>query len=186
VFVDEGGVAGDHEQPADAGETGDEILRNTVGKVFLLRIVAHVHEGQHGEGGLIGEWQGPGFRRQSGRWRRGWCRGDEPVAASVQGLDITGAPRIVPKRFSKFLDAGDQGRVANRHAGPECTEQLLLADDLPGRSARKVSKASAFGVSRTSRVPDISPPCDSIRYRPNVRVRSNVIFSAVKANMGRP
>ena len=45
----------DHEQSDDFGETGDQVLRQAVGKEFLLRVAAHVGERQHSDRGPIGE-----------------------------------------------------------------------------------------------------------------------------------
>src|SRR6476620_6935221 len=54
ALVSEGRITRDHEQPTDAAQFGDDVLDDAVGKVFLLRIAAHVLERQHGDGGLVG------------------------------------------------------------------------------------------------------------------------------------
>jgi hypothetical protein len=38
-------VAGDDKQPADARERSDDLLDHAVGKIFLLRVAAHIGEG---------------------------------------------------------------------------------------------------------------------------------------------
>ena len=38
AFVHKTRIAGDDEQPADAGERGDDLLDHAVGEIFLLRV----------------------------------------------------------------------------------------------------------------------------------------------------
>jgi len=40
ALVGEARIAGDHEQPADAGERSDDLLDDAVGEIFLLRVAA--------------------------------------------------------------------------------------------------------------------------------------------------
>ena len=61
ALVREGRIAGDDEEPADAGKRGDDLLDHAVGEVFLLGIAAHIGEGQHRDRRLVGKCQ---------RWRR--------------------------------------------------------------------------------------------------------------------
>ncbi len=58
VFVHEGRVACDHEEPAQLGQRGDYVLTDAVGEIFLLYVAAHVYEGEHGDCGAIGQRQG--------------------------------------------------------------------------------------------------------------------------------
>ncbi len=53
ALVGEGGSAGDHDQSPQAGKAGDDVLRQPIAEVFLLRIAAQVDEGQHGDGGFL-------------------------------------------------------------------------------------------------------------------------------------
>src|SRR5215203_2591925 len=64
AFVSEARVAGDHEQPAQARERGNEILGDAVGKVLLLGIATHIRKGQDRERGPV-ERLGPSFGRRS-------------------------------------------------------------------------------------------------------------------------
>ncbi len=57
ALVDKRRVAGDHEEPAQLGQRGDDVLADAVGEIILLWIVAHVDEGQHGDGGPVGQRQ---------------------------------------------------------------------------------------------------------------------------------
>ena len=57
VLVDEGGVAGDDEQPSDVGKTGDQVLGEAIGEVVLIGIAAHIGEGQHRDRGTVGKRQ---------------------------------------------------------------------------------------------------------------------------------
>src|SRR6202012_5688566 len=72
VLVEEGGVAGDDEQPAAAGQRGDDVLRHAVGEKILLGIAAHVGEGENGNRRRFGLDQTYGF----GNWRRVRCLAD--------------------------------------------------------------------------------------------------------------
>jgi hypothetical protein len=56
--VDERRVARDHEESAQLGKRGDDVLADAVGEISLLGIIAHVDEGQHGDGGPVGQRQG--------------------------------------------------------------------------------------------------------------------------------
>ena len=62
AFVGEGRVAGDDKQAGDLGEVGGEVLGDAVAEILLLGIVAHVGEGQHDDGGFVGQGQGLGAR----------------------------------------------------------------------------------------------------------------------------
>src|SRR5216684_6136691 len=57
AFVGETRIAGDDEEPADAGESGDDLLYHAVGEILLLRIAAHIGEGQYRNRRLVGERQ---------------------------------------------------------------------------------------------------------------------------------
>ena len=65
ALVDEGTVSGDHEQPANARQPGDDVFDHAVGEVLLLWIAGHVLEREHGDGRLVGQGQ---------RHRRRGCR----------------------------------------------------------------------------------------------------------------
>ena len=57
ALVDERRVAGDDEQPADAGQPGDQVLGDAVGKILLIGIAAHIGERQHRDRGTVGQRQ---------------------------------------------------------------------------------------------------------------------------------
>lgn len=46
----EGRIPGDHDQLVEAGQLGDDVLGDAVAEISLLRIAAHVVEGQDGDG----------------------------------------------------------------------------------------------------------------------------------------
>src|SRR6266404_3768856 len=48
-------IARDHEQRLEVRKRGNNVLDDAVGEVLLLRIAAHVLEGQHGDRGLVGQ-----------------------------------------------------------------------------------------------------------------------------------
>ena len=50
-LVGEAGVPGDHDEPGDLGEIGDDVLGDAVREIFLLGVSRHVGEGQDGDRG---------------------------------------------------------------------------------------------------------------------------------------
>jgi hypothetical protein len=64
-LVGKGRIAGDDEEPADAGKGGDDLLDHPVDEIFLLRVAAHIGEGQHRDRRLV--WQRQGGRRSCRR-----------------------------------------------------------------------------------------------------------------------
>ena len=64
-FEGEAGVAGDDEQALEAGQLGDDILGDAIGEIVLLRIAGHIGEGQHRDGGFLGQRER--FRNACGR-----------------------------------------------------------------------------------------------------------------------
>ncbi len=57
ALVNEGRIAGDDKEPADAGECGDDLLDHAVGEILLLRVAADIGKGQHRDRRLVGERQ---------------------------------------------------------------------------------------------------------------------------------
>jgi hypothetical protein len=47
ALVDKGRVAGDHEQPFDPRQPGDDVLDDAVDEILLLRVRTHIVERQH-------------------------------------------------------------------------------------------------------------------------------------------
>src|SRR5262249_39768632 len=68
AFVREARVAGDNEEPADAGECGDDLLDHAVGEILLLRISAQIGKGQYRDRRLVRQ------RQRGLSWRR-WALG---------------------------------------------------------------------------------------------------------------
>jgi len=133
-----GGLAdeGPHEQRlADARLTGheDDLPLPRPGsreRVLKLReLLFAVHE------------DGVARFRRGGRDGR---RGDEPVAAAVQCLDVAWAPRVVPQRLADLLDAGHQRGVADRRVRPDRGEQLILGDDPSGALGQTAQESQRF------------------------------------------
>ncbi len=67
ALVDEGGVPGDYEQPAQTCESRDDVLGDAIREKILLRIYPHVHEGQNSDGWLVERLQIRGLGRLAGR-----------------------------------------------------------------------------------------------------------------------
>jgi hypothetical protein len=97
AFVDEARIAGDHEQPVDAREAGDDILDHPVGEILLARVAAHVLERQHGDRRFFGqrEIRRGLFRCNRLRLRRGLC-----LRGNADGQ------RINPHRLGDILELG--------------------------------------------------------------------------------
>jgi hypothetical protein len=57
ALVGEARIASDDEQPANAGECCNDLLDHAVGEIFLLRVAAHIGEGQYRDRRLVRERQ---------------------------------------------------------------------------------------------------------------------------------
>src|SRR6266851_748401 len=55
ALVGETRISSDDEQPADLGERRDDLLDHAVGEILLLRIAAHIGEGQYRDRRLVGQ-----------------------------------------------------------------------------------------------------------------------------------
>src|SRR5450759_716269 len=55
ALVSETRIARDHEQVGKAGKLGDNVFRNSVGKVLLLRVATHILKGQDSYRWLVGK-----------------------------------------------------------------------------------------------------------------------------------
>ncbi len=60
AFVGEGRVAGDDKQAGDLGEVTGEHFGEAVAEILLLGVSTHIDEGQHDDGGLVGQGQRSG------------------------------------------------------------------------------------------------------------------------------
>src|SRR6516225_9402645 len=59
ALVDEGGIARDDEEAADARKSGRDVLDHAVGEILLFGIAAHIREGQDSDRRLVGERKRP-------------------------------------------------------------------------------------------------------------------------------
>src|SRR6516164_9169960 len=57
AFVRKTRIAGDDEEPSDAGDRGDDLLDHPVGEILLLRIAAEVFERERFDRRLVGQRQ---------------------------------------------------------------------------------------------------------------------------------
>src|SRR4051812_15578081 len=124
AFEYERRVARDHEEPTELGQGGDDVFANAVGEIRLLRIAAHVDEGEHGDGWAVGRRQrrtpllvDVRFAVAEGRygtvlWDAYGADEAEPFARD--GADQFLVLAAVANRVSRALDATGQGR--GRHA----------------------------------------------------------------------
>jgi hypothetical protein len=96
--VDERRIAGDHEEPAQLGKGGDDVLADAVREI-LPRIAGHVGEREHGDGWAVRQRQSgtrwlahglggpPGARRRLGALRLDVNRANEAQALSRDRAD---------------------------------------------------------------------------------------------------
>ena len=91
ALVGEAGIAGDHEQPVHARQGGDDLVDDPVDEIVLLRIVAEVDEGQHGDRGLAVA----GRRRHQCRPLTGWSR------AASKACRVASSGRVPSSCFSR-------------------------------------------------------------------------------------
>src|SRR4029077_1723648 len=62
AFVDKAGGPRDHSQAADMRQGRNDVVRQAVNKILLLRIAAHVDERQHGNRRLVARRRASGWR----------------------------------------------------------------------------------------------------------------------------
>jgi hypothetical protein len=138
VLVGERGVARDYQEPAQPRERRDDVLADAVGKVFLLRLVAHVQEGKHRDGGPFGLRQAHPLLRAARR-QRGDLRRRGAVGADANGADETDAPArggadqplrfaAVADRLARGVDAAREGRIRHDSPAPDRRDEIVLAD----------------------------------------------------------
>src|SRR5262249_55709611 len=53
TLVSEARISGDHKEPADTRQSGDDLLDHAIDKVPLLRVATQVIERQNGDGWLV-------------------------------------------------------------------------------------------------------------------------------------
>ena len=139
--VDKGRVAGDHVEPAQLRQRGDDVLGDAFRKIFLRGFAADVDEGQHGNG-----W--PVQRRQlmARRFARlvGWLQpvdggfraasmhmdvADEAKALACDGADHGLILAAVADRLAGGVDSAGQRGFGDDAAIPDSLDQVVLADD---------------------------------------------------------
>ena len=176
ALVDERRVARDHEEPAQLGQRGDDVLADAVGEILLLRIAAHVGEGKHRDGGPVGQRQAPGAPargfhpppdRRLCRFGSLDCGAHSPTKRrplrAMVRISFWSSP-LSPTALRAALMR--LVRVEFRHdpAAPDRGDEIVLADDAvavlaPGRpagrtpaarrqSARTAAELAPVGVKR--------------------------------------
>src|SRR6516225_11058737 len=55
ALVGESRIAGNHEEPADLGERGDDLLDHAIREILLIWVAAHVGKGENSDRRLVGE-----------------------------------------------------------------------------------------------------------------------------------
>jgi hypothetical protein len=111
ALIGEAGITGDNEKPVHARERGNDFLDDAVGEILLLRIAAHILEGQHGNRRLVRERQRHscrnGARRRVPRvLGRTGHKADETKALPRNGPDQSLLFTAVADRFPRSVDAG--------------------------------------------------------------------------------
>src|SRR6266849_9933469 len=71
ALVGEGRRARDDKEVREPGESSNKVVGHAIAEIFLVAVAAHVGEGQHGNRGLVGQWESGRLRRRNGcRWSR--------------------------------------------------------------------------------------------------------------------
>ena len=140
ALVDEAGVAGDDEQPAQARERGDDVLGDPVGEVLLLRLAAHVGEGQDGDRGPV--------RALTSALRP--VRRREPASpASVDSRNCK-LRMALDDRERPVREEADQELVDRRLAELRLEGELLPRDSLAGEIIPDCRRDAFLSVHRHS------------------------------------
>jgi hypothetical protein len=94
-FIRKTRITGDHEQPADPRQRGDDLLDHAVDEIVLLRVAAHIGERQRRDRRLVGKRRRArnrlhgfgGYSRRAGHWLLGLAPhlSREQIAAPRQG-----------------------------------------------------------------------------------------------------
>src|ERR1700722_14923080 len=139
AFVDERRVPRDHEEPAQFGERGNDILADTVGKILLLRIAAHVGKGKYGDGGPVGQRQARPRRLVDFiRWIDGRLAAvrlrshgaDKAEALARDRTDELLALAAVSDRLTRGVNAAGQRRFRHDSTAPDRSDEVVLTDDM--------------------------------------------------------
>src|SRR3984893_3488466 len=121
ALVGKARIPGDDEEPADAGQRGDDLLDHAISKIFLLGITAHVLERHYRQRRLIRQRRHAARRNCHARTR---LRGDsrhrrgKAIAAPTNGLD---AALLCPPLVNDPAKRGDlhvEIAVFDRHSRP--------------------------------------------------------------------
>ena len=125
-------VARDDEEPTQLGKGGDEVLADAVREILLLRIVAHVDEGQHCDGGTVGQRQ----------------RGPRPLVESIQRRSCCGRRRLVA--FRRRADCANEAMAFARDG----SDQLLVLAGVAERLPRGVNPTAQGCIRNNTALPD--------------------------------
>ena len=136
-FVREARIAGDDEEPADAGKGGDDLLDHAVDEIFLLGIAAHIGEGQHRDRRFLGE----GRRRRLGSPH---LRATRASLLRLRGRVREGAFRSDPIHPDQTRDILERLLAQIIEGEVEAADILLNA----GRDADATGLGQAFEASR--------------------------------------
>ncbi len=163
ALVGEARVAGDHEQPADARQRGDDVLDDAVGEVLLLRVAAHVLERQHGDRRLVGK------RRAV----RAIDETDQAVAAPRHGDQMALPALVLVERLAERRDLHLEVVLLDHQPRPDPRQKLVLADDIsPGRGQHRqdvqgpAAQPDRQPITRQLAPPEVEPePAESLPPR---------------------
>jgi len=153
-FVSEARIARDHEQPAHVTQCGDDVLDDAVREVLLLRVIAHVLEGQHGDRRLV----------RKRRTVRAASNPDEAVAAARHGNQVALPALLLVERLPERRNLDLQVVLLDDLPRPDPRQQLVLGDDISpggGQHAEDVESPVAEphrnSVAREFPPPEVEP-----------------------------
>jgi hypothetical protein len=171
AFVRKARIAGDDQEPPDAGERDDDLIDHAVGEIFLLGVAAHVLEGHHRQGWFIGQWQRatrPERRRicHDPRHRRGKAIATPPSGENAAPLCLSFVEDPAERR-----DLHVEIAVFDCGLRPDCGNHLRPRDEFPRplnqyAENAECTRAQCQRDENAALIPSGQDPAPSIEAKP--------------------
>ena len=158
-FVNKARIASDDGEPLDPGKSGNDILYDAVGEIFLFRVTAHVGERKHGDTGFSDVHRRPAVRSSSSGLRPR-LQTKQAVSAARNSDDEALFIRSFIERLSQVRDVDLDIAVLDDDTGPDFGHQFGLGDDFaPGlcQDAKNVERP-ASQLDRRAVTPQFALP----------------------------
>ena len=150
----EGGIAGDDEELRKFRQGGDDVFRDAVGEIFLLRIAAHVGEWQHGDRHARRVRRRGGGEREQRAFRGGFERIDPHLGWTLAVVTCelpnarSGRPRATRRvraaKKTKVVHAvtSSQGRAYETQTSPSSESSICTILMVNPRSSGECRKGT--------------------------------------------